>query len=99
MPTRRTGPSFHLLVLTAVILLAGAVEGCYTLVRHPGIARLNYARPSSETPCIQCHTSGQRLAYVSSHGLDRARGPWGGLDDPWWFDAADTVRSDGGGTR
>ena len=77
-------------------MLIAAVEGCYTLVRHPGVARLNYMRPASDTPCTNCHTPGQRLAFVSSHGLDRAHGPWGALADPWWFDPADTVRSAGG---
>jgi hypothetical protein len=82
--------------LIAALALIAFVEGCYTLVRHPGIARLNYLRPPSDTPCTSCHTSEQRLAFVSSQRLDRARGPWGALADPWWYGAADTVRSDGG---
>ena len=99
MTTRRTGPSSRFSRLIAAILLVVMLEGCYSLVRHPGMARLNYLRPAPDTPCISCHTPEQRLAFVSSHGLDRARGPWGALADPWWFDAADTVRSDGGSSH
>ena len=70
------------------------IQGCFTLVRHPGIPTLNYARPASDSPCIKCHTSEERLAFVTSQRLDTARGPWGALAHPWWFRAAaDSVRS------
>ena len=99
MTTRRTGPSSRFLRLIAAFALLGALQGCFTLVRHTGISRLNYIRPPSDAPCTSCHTSAQKLAFVSSQRLDRARGPWGALADPWWFDAADTVRSDGGSSH
>ena len=97
MTTRRTGPSSlttrYLGRLFAACALAFAIQGCYTLVRHPGIPELNYVRPPSDSPCIQCHSSEQRLAYVSPQRLDRALGPWGTLSHPWWFHAADSTRS------
>ena len=97
MTTRRTGPSSlrilysgrYLGRLFAACALTAAIQGCYTLVRHPGIPELNYVRPPSDSPCIQCHSAEQRLAYVSSQRVDPARGPWGGLAHPWWFHAAD----------
>lgn len=91
MTTRRTGPSSQFILylgrLLAACALVAAIQGCYTLVRHPGIPELNYVRPPSDSPCIQCHSTEQRLAYVSSQRLDRARGSWGALAHPWWFDA------------
>ena len=99
MTTRRTGPSSLLILylgrLFAACALSAAIQGCYTLVRHPGIPELNYVRPPSDSPCIQCHSSEQRLAYVSSQRLDRARGPWGTLHQPWWFHAATGADSTG----
>lgn len=93
MTTRRTGPSslfiLYLGRLLAACVLTAAIQGCYTLVRHPGIPELNYTRPPSNSACTQCHTPAQRLSYVSSQRLDRARGPWGALAHPWWFRAAD----------
>ncbi|HET6463001.1 MAG TPA: hypothetical protein VFH33_04305 [Candidatus Krumholzibacteria bacterium] len=106
MTTRRTGPSSlrilysgrYLGRLFAACTLAAAIQGCYTLVRHPGIPELNYVRPPSDSPCIQCHSADQRLAYVSSQRLERGRGPWGTLAHPWWFHSADasvdSTRSD-----
>ena len=95
MTTRRTGPSSLLFFrLLAACALIGVMQGCFTLVRHPGIPELNYERPSSESPCTSCHTAEQRLAFVSSQRLDRPPGPWGALTNPWWFRAApDSVRS------
>ena len=94
MTTRRTG-TFSLLpwLLTALALL-GASSGCYSLVRHPGIATQNYERPPRETPCTSCHTPEECLAFVSSQRLERPRGPWGTLGDPWWFHTtSDSTRS------
>src|SRR5262245_21066999 len=98
MTTRRTGPSSlhirYLGRLLATCVLAGAIQGCYTLVRHPGIPELNYARPASDSPCTTCHTPAQRLGFVSSQRVEIAHGPWGSLAHPWWFHAAaDSVRS------
>jgi hypothetical protein len=81
-------------MLAAFVLIAG-IEGCFTLVRHPGIPSQNYRRPDSGTRCTSCHTAAECLAFVSSQRLDRARGPWGALADPWWFHDADSTRSDG----
>ena len=76
-------------LIPSIDLLSGQVATWADgqLVRHPGIPELNYVRPPSDSPCIQCHSTEQRLAYVSSQRLDRARGPWGTLAHPWWFDA------------
>jgi hypothetical protein len=95
MTTRRTGPSSRYFRLIVAFSLLAAVQGCFTLVRHEGISRLNYMRPPSDAPCTTCHSSAQKLAFVSSQRLDRARGPWGAFADPWWFSATDSVRSDG----
>ena len=89
MTTRRTGPSSLFFRLLAACALMCAVQGCFTLVRHPGIPELNYSRPPADSPCTSCHTPQQRLAFVSSQRLDRARGNWGTLAHPWWFRAAD----------
>jgi hypothetical protein len=99
MTTRRTGPSSLRYRLLAAFVLIALFEGCYTLVRHPGIPELNYRRPDAGTPCTSCHPAGQRLAFVSSQRLDRAHGPWGALADPWWFEPEDSTRSVGGETK
>jgi hypothetical protein len=95
MTTRRTGPSSLRFRLLAAFVLIALFQGCYTLVRHPGIPTLNYSRPDRETACTSCHPAGQRLAFVSLQRVDRAHGPWGALADPWWFEPDDSTRGDG----
>ena len=99
MTTRRTGPSSLRFRLLAAFVLIALFQGCYTLVRHPGIPEINYRRPDAGTPCTSCHAEGDRLAFVSAQHLDRARGPWGALTHPWWFDNDDSTRTNGADPR
>lgn len=95
MTMTRTGPAPRILRLLAAFVLIAATGGCYTLVRHPGIPQLNYQRPPSDSPCTSCHSPEQHLAFVTPQRLDRAHGPWGKLALPWWYQKADSARSDG----
>lgn len=95
MTTTRTDPASRYLWLVAAFVLIAAIEGCYTLVRHPGIPQLNYQRPPSDSPCASCHSPEQHLAFVTPQRFDPARGVWGKLSHPWWFEKPDSVRSDG----
>jgi hypothetical protein len=77
-----------------------AASSCYTLLRHPGIPRLNYRRPDPAEPCTSCHPRAMLLSAVQPDRLARERDPWSRLSHPWWIDsAADTSRSDGGPLR
>jgi hypothetical protein len=84
-----------------------STSACYTLLEHPGIARRNYLRPSSDTPCTTCHARDALRAFLEPERLAREKGPWDRLNHPWWFDAraaadsaaADSARAGSGGGR
>ena len=83
-----------------LVACALATPACYTLVQHPGIARQNYARPPSDTPCTNCHTRATLRGYLSSQRFASERGEWERLNHPWWFEthiAADTASVDSTG--
>jgi hypothetical protein len=95
-PTKRTR-TIRPLLIAAVMTLAIAATGCYTLLRHPGIPSLNYRRPARDEPCTSCHSRAEIVSSVRPDRAPREPDPWGRLSHPWWIDsAADTSRSDGG---
>ena len=94
--TRRRRPLL-LAPLVAALLLAVAAQGCYTLMRHPGIPSLNYRRPPADHACTSCHSQAELLASLMSERIDAEPGPWGSLSHPWWVHPSpDSTRSDGG---
>lgn len=69
----------------AVCILSA--PACYTLVQHPGIARRNYQRPPSGTPCTDCHAPAALRGYLEPVRIAREASPWDRLNDPWWLHA------------
>ena len=82
--------------LAAVAAIALALSGCYTLLRHPGIARMNYRRPAPEESCRSCHSGNEILSAITPERYVPEPGAWGDLAHPWWIQPPDTTRSDGG---
>ena len=83
--------------LVVLLLLAASLQGCYTLLRHPGIPQLNYRRPPGDSACASCHSQKDLSAALSPERLDAAPGSWGAFSAPWWVHPApDSTRSDGG---
>lgn len=94
-PTNRTpGVSLFIRVAVAAVLML-ALSGCYTLLQHPGVARMNYRRPDSSQPCLSCHSREEIDAAIRDARRDREPGAWASLSHPWWLAGRDSTRSDG----
>jgi len=75
-----------LTVTLLLIILNGSFAACYTLFKHPRLAKLNYRRPD-DNRCVACHSHADLRRLVSPEKLRRTNAAWDGFyDDPWWFD-------------
>jgi hypothetical protein len=81
--------------MVAATSLVLALSGCYTLMQHPGVARMNYRRPDSTQPCRSCHSQEEIDGALRHAHRDHEPGAWGQLSHPWWLSARDSTRSDG----
>jgi hypothetical protein len=74
--------------LAAAIILAGAVSGCYTLLRHPAPATSASLQESDE--CLACHTAAEPLdvtVYPWVEYYSHSASPWiNYYGSPWWHD-------------
>jgi len=80
--------------LLALVALSAAalLPACYTLLQHPRLASLNYARPGDKN-CLNCHAEAELRQLVIAHQKPDSRDPWRTYyDEPWWFD--NYLRSD-----
>lgn len=79
--------------MIAVAVAATALfSACYTLMQHPRLAQLNYARPNSDR-CETCHSNEAIWAFHHAPRTPTADGLPGAkwrtfYDIPWWYDAA-----------
>lgn len=79
--TRRT----RLLATIAAVAAAVLTPACYTLLQHPRLASLDYARPSSKH-CLTCHTEQQLRTLVAGSRHAQTQQAWRSYyDEPWWF--------------
>jgi hypothetical protein len=86
--SRRTSLVPIAVALSAALLLSA----CYTLMQHPRLAQLDYARPSDKR-CLNCHAEADLRRLVIAHQHSSSRDPWRSYyDEPWWFN--DYLRSD-----
>jgi len=80
------------LLTVAALASVAVLPACYTLLQHPRLARLNYARPSDKH-CLNCHSEADLRRLVIATQNSNARDPWRTYyDEPWWF--GDYLRSD-----
>lgn len=64
------------------------IPACYTLMEHPRLASLDYARPDDKR-CTNCHSSEETWAFThgSTEALHRSYSEaWiKYYDTPWWY--------------
>ena len=86
--SRRTPP----LLAVAALVAAALLPACYTLMQHPRLASLSYARPDDKH-CLNCHAEPELRQLVIGQQRSGSRDPWSTYyDEPWWF--ASYLRSD-----
>ena len=86
--TRRT----TILLAAAALAAAVLLPACYTLMQHPRLASLDYARPSDKR-CLNCHAEADLRRLVIARQHTASRDPWRTYyDEPWWFN--NYLRSD-----
>ena len=78
------------LLLTAVIVSsAAAIPACYTIMEHPRLAKLDYARPE-EKRCSNCHSNEEIWAFNNPSKKPTHQSystAWiKYYDTPWWYD-------------
>lgn len=81
-------PTKRLTILIAALVVASSsvLAGCYTLFRHPRLAKMDYRRPASNH-CIECHTSASLWRFSHPARLPRTGRPWSDYyDAPWWYE-------------
>lgn len=67
------------LYLFVVLLVTVAVTpACYTILKHPRLAHLDYRRPDDKQ-CLTCHTSDEIWGF---HHLPHSPA----TDIPWWYE-------------
>ena len=75
------------LIVVSTLTLA-AVPACFTALKHPRLASLNYARPE-KGPCSNCHSNEQIWSFNHSAlkpTYDSYSRPWLlYYDTAWWY--------------
>jgi hypothetical protein len=77
-------------ILTAVIVSsAAAIPACYTIMDHPRLASLDYARPD-DNRCSNCHSNEEIWAFNNpSKKPTHESYSWAWIkyyDTAWWYD-------------
>ncbi len=76
-----------LLIVVSTLTLA-AVPACFTALKHPRLASLNYARPDTG-PCSNCHSNEQIWSFNHSAlkpTYESYSRPWLlYYDTAWWY--------------
>lgn len=65
-------------LFAVLIVILATAPACYTILRHPRIAQLDYERPD-DNQCAGCHTSTEMWRF---HHLPKAPV----TDTPWWYE-------------
>ncbi|MCK4774104.1 MAG: hypothetical protein KAT30_04940 [Candidatus Krumholzibacteria bacterium] len=76
------------LLLVAALLSATVLSGCYTLLKHPRLAHMDYQRPDDKR-CANCHSSEEIWSFNHAPGTPSYAGysgKWADYYDiPWWY--------------
>ncbi len=76
------------LLLVAALLSATVLSGCYTLLKHPRLAQMDYQRPDDKR-CANCHSSAEVWSFNHTPGTPTYvgySGKWADYYDiPWWY--------------
>jgi hypothetical protein len=77
------------LSVAALLLITATAPACYTLLKHPRLASLDYERPGSNR-CIECHSSADIWKFNHSKNMRTHNGTGGDwsayYDVPWWYE-------------
>jgi hypothetical protein len=73
------------LIVLALLAATLACPACYTLMRHPRVAQLKYARPGSDQSCGTCHDGMQIRAFNHPPHLRSGTGAWATYYETNWF--------------
>jgi len=80
---------YRSLLVVASLLSAASLSACYTLLKHPRLAELDYGRPDSRQ-CGNCHSSEEIWSFNhASKGSTSAgdKNKWAKYYDlPWWYE-------------
>ena len=80
----------RLYFIVALLLIMVAGPACYTILKHPRLAKLGYERPEP-SQCESCHSNDEIWSFhqpaQAQYYFDWLSGGWGYYYDiPWWYE-------------
>jgi hypothetical protein len=80
---------FRLFSIAALVAIMCSLPACYTLLKHPRLASMDYQRPES-TQCSGCHNNTEVWKFNHSNNIRAYAGRDGAWSEyyeiPWWYE-------------
>jgi hypothetical protein len=81
---------FRALIAVGLLLIIAFLPACYTLLKHPRLAEINYRRPDDKN-CENCHSNSDIWKFNHNNKINtltEKSGVWSEYYDlAWWYES------------